>query len=145
MFETILVCVDESEHALKAAKFGLDVATKYGASVVALHVNQASLPLLETATHMPSLVGDVYREELKQAHDKVKRAVASVFEGSDVKYRFRGEVGQPISVIVTVAEQESANLIVLGSRGTGGFKSFLMGSVSIGVLHHAPCPVLVVR
>ncbi|HEY3331305.1 MAG TPA: universal stress protein [Capsulimonadaceae bacterium] len=145
MFETILLCVDESEHSLKAAKYALEMATKYDAEVVCLNVNQASLPLLDSSAFAASPKGNAYRQELREAQEHVHDVVLNVFRESNLRVRFRGEVGQPVSVIVSVAEQERANLIILGSRGTGGFKALLMGSVSLGVLHHAPCPVLVVR
>ncbi len=53
--------------------------------------------------------------------------------------------GDPRDVIVRVAEEWSADLIVLGARGLGAIKAFLLGSVSTAVVRHATCPVLVVR
>ncbi len=55
------------------------------------------------------------------------------------------ETGKPASRIVEVAKNWSADLIVMGSHGRGKVQGLLLGSVSEGVLHHAPCPVLVVR
>jgi len=145
LFETILVCVDESEHSLKAARLALNLAAKYEAGVVALNVNQASIPLLDASAYAGSLKSEAYREELQLAQERVRAAIFDVYKDSGIHLRFRGEVGQPVSVIVSVAEQERANLIVLGSRGVGVFKASLTGSVSLGVLDHSPCPVLVVR
>jgi nucleotide-binding universal stress UspA family protein len=51
--------------------------------------------------------------------------------------------GQPAAVLLK--EGEHADLIVIGSRGRGGFGDLLLGSVSQQVVHHAPCPVMVVR
>ena len=53
--------------------------------------------------------------------------------------------GDPSDLIIDTATQEGADLIVLGTRRLGGVKRWALGSVSTGVLHHAPCNVLVVR
>jgi nucleotide-binding universal stress UspA family protein len=53
--------------------------------------------------------------------------------------------GDPREVIVEAATQAGSDLIVLGARGLGAVASFLVGSVSLGVTRHAPCPVLVCR
>ncbi|AHY48029.1 Universal stress protein family [Rubrobacter radiotolerans] len=54
-------------------------------------------------------------------------------------------MGRPDAEVVALAEEIGAGLIVLGSRGLGGMKRVLMGSVSDSVVRHAHCPVLVVR
>jgi nucleotide-binding universal stress UspA family protein len=54
-------------------------------------------------------------------------------------------VGDPKSEIVRIAEEWGADLLVLGARGLSRFKRFLLGSVSLSVARHAPCPVLVVK
>jgi nucleotide-binding universal stress UspA family protein len=53
--------------------------------------------------------------------------------------------GQQDQNIVSLAEEIEAGLIVMGSRGLGGIRGALMGSVSDSVVRHAHCPVLVVR
>jgi len=55
------------------------------------------------------------------------------------------EPGEPASKIIEVANNWHADLIVMGSHGRGKIQGLLLGSVSQGVLHHSPCPVLVVR
>jgi nucleotide-binding universal stress UspA family protein len=54
-------------------------------------------------------------------------------------------VGRADDKIVLLAEELGAGLIVMGSRGQGGIRRALLGSVSSSVVHHAHCPVMVVR
>ncbi len=55
------------------------------------------------------------------------------------------EVGNPGEVILSVAEEEESDMIVMGSHGFGTFRSLLMGSVSSFVTQHADCPVLLCK
>jgi nucleotide-binding universal stress UspA family protein len=57
----------------------------------------------------------------------------------------RVEAGDAGAMIVWVAEHEQSDVIVVGSHGHGLFKRLVLGSVSSHVMHHAPCPVLLVR
>lgn len=54
-------------------------------------------------------------------------------------------IDSPVKAITDYAEKNSADLIVIGTRGLGGFKRLLLGSVASDVVRYAPCPVLVVR
>lgn len=55
------------------------------------------------------------------------------------------ETGNPVELIPEIAARRNADLIVMGSRGLSGLKSWLLGSVSDGVMHRAKCPVLIVK
>ena len=68
-----------------------------------------------------------------------------MLQAAGVPYAFRLETGHPAEVIVRLAETDGFDLVVLGSRGLGGVKEFLLGSVSNRVSHHARCPVLIVH
>ncbi len=62
-----------------------------------------------------------------------------------IKYKFHGQVGDPGVHICTIAKDEKATMIVLGTRGLGTIRRTIMGSVSDYVLHHAHIPVLIYR
>ena len=81
-------------------------------------------------------------EELQSG---VEKTTGAILDAVHRRYKCRREIGHPIDRIVAVAQDIQADLIVLGSRGLGGWNSYLLGSVSDGVLHHAHCPVLIVR
>ncbi|HEX6458220.1 MAG TPA: universal stress protein [Thermoleophilaceae bacterium] len=76
----------------------------------------------------------------KLAADGAELARAAGFEAEPAVAE-----GPPAAAIVDTANERGAKLIVIGSRGYGGLKGSMMGSVSNQVVHHAPCPVLVVK
>lgn len=84
----------------------------------------------------------------KQAADAVKEAEATVRKHPKSKDAYLETailVGRADREIVNEAERWGAEVIVVGSHGRGFWERALLGSVSSGVLHHAPCSVLVVR
>jgi len=80
-------------------------------------------------------------------HDQAKKVAASAAEqarAAGVDTRVVTRRGFPVEQICAVAEERNAQMIVLGTHGWGALRRMVFGSVSTGVLHHAPCPVLVV-
>jgi nucleotide-binding universal stress UspA family protein len=75
---------------------------------------------------------------LDQQVDRVKQEGVSVAEAYLVR-------GRPDREVVHLSEEIGAGLIIMGSRGLGGVRRALMGSVSDSVVRHAHCPVLIVR
>jgi nucleotide-binding universal stress UspA family protein len=75
---------------------------------------------------------------LDEQVDRVKQEGVSVAEAHLVR-------GRPDREVVHLGEEIGAGLIILGSRGLGGVRRALMGSVSDSVVRHAHCPVLIVR
>jgi nucleotide-binding universal stress UspA family protein len=147
----ILLATDGSEEAISAAKTAADMADKTGSE---LHVVHARLMLPLTGYPAPenspaSVMDEVEARErvTRWLDDQVKRIEA---EGGNVTQAHL-RLGRPDEGIITLAEEIvslaeeiGAGLIVLGSRGLGGIRRALMGSVSDSVVRYAHCPVLVV-
>ena len=85
-------------------------------------------------------VFDSFRDRARGVAGEAAKTAAE--KAPDVQCEVVVEEGDAASVLLDQAKD--AALIVVGTRGLGGFKSFLLGSVSQKVVHHAPCPVLVV-
>ena len=83
----------------------------------------------------------IYEEAAQHTVDASMTAIADELEGIEVESRV--VVGGGTSALLE--NSSDADLIVVGSRGRGGFKGLLLGSVSQQVVLHAPCPVVVVR
>ena len=81
------------------------------------------------------------REVAESVLARAEREVSS--EGISVVTHARE--GDPAKVILDVAEEQNADLIVVGARGLTGFKRFLLGSVSSKLSHHAQCSLMIVR
>jgi nucleotide-binding universal stress UspA family protein len=146
MFKHILIASDGSDHALKAAQVAGEIAKRFGSAVTLLTVFSppvTPMPLIggSEATLDPAAIAR-YGEEIQEA---VERRTGEVFEEMGVAYQVRREVGYPADMIIGVAGRANVDLIVMGSRGLAGFQSFLLGSVSDRVLHHAHCPVMIIK
>jgi nucleotide-binding universal stress UspA family protein len=145
---TIVVGVDGSTPSKAALRFAVDEARLRDARVLAVHAwtYVPVAPIGEPGMlAMPS--GDLPGEldaERRAAEAELQAAVEEVLDEKpsvEVDERLvEGDAGE-----VLVAEASGADLIVVGSRGRGGFASALLGSVSSHVVHHAACPVVVVK
>ena len=140
----ILLATDGSEEAELAALRAVELAETTDSELHVVHVGV--LPtFLESYPGTLGYYGKLYeqiqeesRERLRELSWRVKVAGGTV-AGSHLR------MGAVALEIVALAEELGADLIVMGSRGLGGVRRALMGSVSDSVVRHAHCPVLVVR
>jgi len=145
MFERILVPVDGSDAALEALDLAVKLQSTCDAELYILCVYR-HYSLLEASLSMvrpedPENLDESMRE---YATGVVERAKQIAVEGGAKKVRGIVKSGPPARTIVGIAEAKGANLIVMGSRGSGDVEKFLLGSVSHKVTSLADCPVLVV-
>ncbi len=141
MFSKILLATDGSEGALKAASVTAEIARQFGAEVIVLHV-YTPISQLVPAYALAGVDPDM---DIGKVQDAVLGGTCRGLDWPGIGYVTRREIGSPAEHIVSMAEREQADLIIVGSRGLGGVKSLFLGSVSDRVTHHAHCPVLIVR
>jgi nucleotide-binding universal stress UspA family protein len=141
----ILLATDGSEEAELALLTAVDLANRTSSELHVVHVGFSPLPIgaeVGPVAADPRLQDKVI-EEARRFLDLQVEQVEAV--GGTVAQAHLGLTGRPDEEIVELAEEISAGLIAMGSRGLGGMKRLLMGSVSDSVVRHAHCPVLVVR
>jgi nucleotide-binding universal stress UspA family protein len=138
--KTIVIGVDGSEHAEAALRFAAEEAALRGARLLIVSTWESPTMVASMGVYLPEAV-EGFREE---AESIVHAAVARARElQPQVACDGRAVRGHPAEVLLKEAEQ--ADMIVVGSRGRGGFTSLLLGSVSQQLVHHALGPVVVVR
>jgi nucleotide-binding universal stress UspA family protein len=141
----ILLATDGSEEAELALLTAVDLANRTDSELHVVHVGGDYHPGPEIALE-PALLEETLLELEREAREVLERQVKKIEEaGGTVAEAHLRMGGQPDQHIVEVAEEIGAGLIAMGSRGLGGIKRALMGSVSDSVVRHAHCPVLVVR
>jgi nucleotide-binding universal stress UspA family protein len=133
----IVVGVDGSERSLLALRWAVDEARLRGAEVEAIHAWTypvvGGLPVTPVMVDLEGIERDA-RQVLDESVAKVDAGDVAV-EGVLV----RGGAAHAL-----IDRAQGADLLVVGSRGLGGFTGLLLGSVSQQVVHHAPCPVVVI-
>ena len=137
----VLLTTDGSREAGLAAKSALELAKQTGSQLHVVHV--LALP---TDTQDPSSFQPEVRRQLeKRARERLEELVGGIeAQGGEVAGTHL-RMGRPDAEIIDQAEEIGAALIVMGSRGVGGIRRALVGSVSDSVVRHAHCPVMVVR
>src|SRR5215216_4792890 len=134
----ILVATDGSEEAALAAQSAADLAARTGSELHVTHVGTALSHVECMGAVTQELLDKEAKEVLEAQLERMREAGARVTEAHLMSGRADEE-------IIFRAEQVGADLVVVGSRGLGGVRRALMGSVSDSVVRHAHCPVLVVR
>src|SRR5215217_3929207 len=142
---TIVLATDGSVEAQLAATTASELAQKTNSE---LHiVTVAEDPFLAPDFTLPfPEAAERHRQQLrKEVQAMLDRQVQRVQEAGGKVAQTHLKVGRADDKIVLLAEELGAGLVVMGSRGHGGIRRALMGSVSDAVVRHAHCPVLVMR
>ncbi|MGA8114002.1 MAG: universal stress protein [Actinocatenispora sp.] len=137
----VVVGVDESEPARAAIGFAFEEASWLNTGLIAVHAWRA--PGSDIPHDRVALYYDLY--EIESEQERLLSEALAGWRGkySDVTVQQVVSHGSPVSVLL--ANASDAQLLVVGSRGRGGFRGLLMGSTSRALLHRATCPVAVVR
>ncbi len=138
----IIVAVDGSPQNEAALGFAFERASALSVPLVALHAWWHDVP-----DRMGSAgLGADRLGAIAEAHERVLEGAVARWSGSFPDVEVRALLVRQWPVEAILAEAPQAQLIVVGSRGHGGFTGLLLGSVSQGLLHHdRPCPLAVVR
>ncbi|MHB1042761.1 MAG: universal stress protein [Eubacteriales bacterium] len=148
MYKKILAPIDGSEKAAKAALHAADLASKLGAEMTLLYVLPSLSPLVDTSYFSPDRFGNIQGailDEFQRQGEEILRKVKEGLAGYNVTITTEISSGHPADEIITKINDGGYDLAVMGSRGLGEIKGYLMGSVSNRVSRHASCPVLIVR
>jgi nucleotide-binding universal stress UspA family protein len=145
MFSRIVVGTDGSETAKQAVREATELAKQTGAT---LYVVSAFDPVPQSRLREERLEAPSDIEHTVNPNEDVDAILgeaAREVEGAGVAVQTVARQGEPADAILDVAEDENADLIVVGNKGMTGAKRFLLGSVPNKVSHHAPSSVLIVR
>ena len=145
---TVLLATDGSDLASTAMAKGVALLGRDHRFVTLAVVPPVFVPTASTSpmdTH-PTLVDTELEHELEAKQRAVQDTEIHELDAVlDIRAEHLVEIGEPGPMICDVAERVGADIIVIGSHGHGWFQRVLLGSVSTHVLHHAHCPVLVIR
>ena len=149
VFSKILVCIDGSKKSQKALSKGISIAKKFDSKLTLLLVVEERLVDFWDDTEFKVDIerpqihlkkeSKIYQQAVKILNDLAKRIPSQTNYVTDIL------TGDPAKVIINYAKKKNPDLIIIGSRGLGGFKKLLLGSVSSKVVSHVSTSVLVIR
>lgn len=141
-FRTIVVPTDFSPAAEQAVDVARDLALQAGpAHVILVHAHFVPLEIEALAVHGPhTILDDIH----SRAADDLERILVSM-QDAGVSSEYTALDGSPDEVIVKLARDRNADLIVMGTRGRSGLAHVVLGSVAERVVRTADCPVLTVK
>ncbi len=141
--EKILVPTDFSESAHNALRHARDYAARFDAELILVHVVE-TLAVGYASDLFPVPMAEVFHEMAGQAQAELRK-LADGLRAEGLRVRELVTQGKPSAEIVRVAEEERADLIVVGTHGKGVLDHALFGSTTERVVRKAPCPVLSCR
>lgn len=141
MYANILIAVDGSEESLEAVRQAVSLVQRGLRAEIALVNVQEPASLLELATQD----SDAIAAAAVEAGEHLMARGAALLDEAGIGYSMEVLLGEPSTVLVDMAEQLDAHMVILGARGMGAIESALVGSVSKAVISRCTRPVLVVR
>jgi nucleotide-binding universal stress UspA family protein len=148
-FSKVLVAIDGSEFSIHAAEYAISIAKKSDGLLIALHVLPTGIRyeyFQYNLEEIPLAIKEIlilYQNEIECMSNKIK----DMCKQEEVKFKtdIVNISSSVAGAIVSYAEGEKVELIVIGTRGRSGIKNMLIGSVATDVVNYAHCPVMVVR
>lgn len=141
MHTNIMIAIDGSAESLQAVRHALLLIQHGLRADVALVNVQEPASLLELATQD----SDAIATAAVEAGEHLMAAGAALLDEAGVGYSMEVVLGEPSTVLVDMAEQLAADMVILGARGMGAIESVLVGSVSKAVISRCSKAVLVVK
>jgi len=141
----IVVGVDGSDHSRRALIWAMRQAALQQVSLTVLAVRPDPVrPVTGVYWGVHVYAEDTHNPEVvRKAIQEIVERVANEIGETAPQVAVKVVTGDPAEELIKVSR--GADMVVVGSRGSGGFASLLMGSVSSKVMHHAACPVVVIR
>ena len=143
MFERILVATDFSPASAPALEQSLKMARREEALLLIAHAYQE--PGLVELSHAPARAYEQWDQALRDGAERKLRPLVEHARTEGVEARALLLSGFADEAIIEAAEQQGADLIVMGTHGRRGAARFFLGSVASRVISMAPCPVMTVR
>ncbi|HEY1276610.1 MAG TPA: universal stress protein [Thermoleophilaceae bacterium] len=145
LFGSMVVGTDGSETAGEAVRQATELAKQLGAKV---HIVSAYEPVPEGRLREERAEVPEDLQWMVNPREDVQTTLAAAAKGVEdagLEVEVHAREGDPADAILDVAEEQGADLIVVGNKGMTGAKRFLLGSVPNKVSHHAPCSVMIIR
>lgn len=140
-YQNILAAFDGSELSVKSLEKAVKFSQEHAAALEVIHVCHIPVPVFGGPLYAaPFNEEKDYLLAAQSIIDEAKRLTSQL---ADVKAILKQ--GQPAPAILEYAEESGCDLIVMGSRGLGGLREVVLGSVSHHVVQHAKVPVLIVK
>ncbi len=141
-YQRILIAVDNSTSAEKAAKAGYDMASLCQAEVALLNIVEPAPPIANPDFGFTPAIIELYDNSVENSHVLLKEIENKY--GNGTKTTYLSVMDTATNGILQQSEEWNADLIVLGTHGRTGLNHFLMGSVAEHVARKSACPVLIV-
>lgn len=143
-FHKILVPLDGSQNSFRALSYACSLAESCKGSLELLYVVHLTKEIsaytqINSIAIPDSVIADAQENGKNILSQCLRQIPADISASSSI------EIGLPPDKIVEISRKNKADLIIIGSRGLGVLQGILMGSVSNYVVHHARCPVMVVK
>lgn len=136
----VVVGIDDSEGARQALRYAGEIAKWRGWTLHVVCAWHIIYPMGPYAVGLAELDA-----AMQESTEEMVNKILDEELGPDVELEIEQTICEGVPSQILLAASEGADLLVVGSRGRGGFASLALGSVSQACVHHATCPVLVVR